>query len=169
MRVTRACNNDFHWLLSRWQRGPCSRACINDFHWLLSRRQRGPCSRACNNDFHWLLSRWHVHAITISIGCCQGDSGGPVHMHAVTIYHWLLSWWQRGPCSRACNNDFHWLLSRWHVHAITISIGCCQGDSGGPVHVGNTVVGLASFVASGCLVKWVECSLYSVVLTLWRE
>ena len=39
------------------------------------------------------------------------------------------------------------------MHAVTISIGCCQGDSGGPVHVGNTVVGLASFVASGCLVK----------------
>ncbi|KAK7089114.1 chymotrypsin-like elastase family member 1 [Littorina saxatilis] len=29
--------------------------------------------------------------------------------------------------------------------------GACNGDSGGPAHVGNTVVGLASFVASGCL------------------
>ncbi|PVD33642.1 hypothetical protein C0Q70_04900 [Pomacea canaliculata] len=31
--------------------------------------------------------------------------------------------------------------------------GGCNGDSGGPASVGNTVVGLASFVASGCLTK----------------
>lgn len=32
--------------------------------------------------------------------------------------------------------------------------GACNGDSGGPAQVGDTVVGLASFVASGCLTHY---------------
>jgi len=43
----------------------------------------------------------------------------------------------------------------------------CQGDSGGPVQVGNTVIGLASFVASGCLAQYPSAYVRISSYTSW--
>jgi elastase-2 len=42
-------------------------------------------------------------------------------------------------------------INAGHVCVYNGNAGACNGDSGGPMTVGNTVIGLASWVASGCL------------------